>query len=244
MAYDTPVAPSGVATDEGVGFADAADILSRLRPDDLHPARLAGPHAWHPWDLTIAPPNDRSIRLVLPAGTGPSALEQLLDRLETRLGRTPWPPEKPLSICRHGRRLSLHNDGAQRSLIETAVASDAGSPGHAEVVTRRGWPILDELATLNERIQFINAHEPGHRDLTDLTSWVAHKMAEPAGAHPLAASLPELLSRQIRHHPASTDRLRTILSHRDRTAVQQPRVLDYLAEQLDHCEELDCRHRH
>ena len=43
-------------------------VLTRLDADLLHPARLAGPHAWHPWALTRQPPADTQIRLVVPPG--------------------------------------------------------------------------------------------------------------------------------------------------------------------------------
>lgn len=109
MASDTTLASSGIAVDDCAGFAEPADILTRLDPDDLHPARLAGPHAWHPWGLTVAPPTDRRLRLILPAGTRANAADQLLERLEAQLGRTlatqwtarrttPRPPT-PLQQC-------------------------------------------------------------------------------------------------------------------------------------------------
>ena len=233
MAPDTATASTTIAVDDCVGFAEPADILTRLTPDDLHPARLAGPHAWHPWGLTHAPPTDRHLRLILPAVTHLATTEQLLDRLEGQLARTPWPPQGPLDIHRHRTRLDCRDDDARRSLIEVISAPDGEDRGHAEVVTRDGWPILGELAALNDRIRCINVNEPSHTNLADLTSWVEHKMAEPAGTHHLAASLPQLLADQARHHPTIAERLRTILAQREATAGHPAPVLDYLAEQID-----------
>jgi hypothetical protein len=235
MASDAATASTPLAVDDCVGFAEPADILTRLTPDDLHPARLAGPHAWHPWGLTAAPPTDRHLRLVLSPGTRPTTRERVMDALQDRLGRTPWPPESPLEVRHSDSRLDCRDDDGRRSLIEVTVRSraDVADQGHAEVVTRAGWPILGELATLNDRIRCVNIEQPSRTDLADLASWVEHKMAEPAGASRLTASLPQLLTDQARDHPSAADRLRTILTHRQATTGHPARVLTYLAEQLD-----------
>lgn len=243
MASDTTLAPAGIAVDHGAGVAEPADILSRLAPDDLHPARLAGPHAWHPWGLTVAPPTDRHLRLVLPAGTRPDTADLVLERLQRQLARRPWPPDTPLDVRRHDNQLDCRDDDAHRSLIEVTVAADGAVRSRAEVVTRDGWPILGELDALNDRIRCINLDEPSRTDLADLTSWVEHKMTEPRGDHHLVASLPQLLDGQARGSPADADRLRTILTKRHVTAGHPTRVLGYLAEQLDHCRTLDHRRR-
>ena len=236
MASDTTLAPSGIAVDDCVGFAEPADILIRLTPDDLHPARLAGPHAWHPWGLTTAPPTDRHLRLILPAGaSGPDAAERILDRLQADLTRTPWPPHSPLDVRRRDGQIDCRDDDARRSLIEVTVDPEISSRKHAEVVTRDGWPILNELAALNDRIRSINVDGASRVDLIELISWVEHKMPAPATGQSLVTSLPQLLTNQVREHPTSADRLRTILAHRGGIAIPQPRVLDYLVEQLDHC---------
>ena len=244
MASDTTVAPSGIAVDDCAGFAEPADILTRLTPDDLHPARLAGPHAWHPWGLTATPPTDRHLRLILPTGSRDGSVTQLVDRLERQLARTPWPPEGSLGIRRTGDRLDCQDGDARRSLIEVTITTDQADRRHAEVVTRDGWPILHEIAALNDRIRCIQPDDPSRTDLADLTSWVEHKMTEPAGSHRLNASLPQLLSDQVRAHPAAADRLRTILTRPQATGGHQAQVLAYLAEQLDHHHTLGhTRHR-
>ena len=233
MASDTATGSITVTTDDCVGFAEPAEILTRLTPDDLHPARLAGPHAWHPWGLTTAPPTDRHLRLILPTSSRSDAAEQLVHRLQSQLARTPWPPQDPLDIRRDSNRLDCRDNDARRSLIEVAIATDSADCGHAEVVTRNGWPILHELAALNDRIRCIDVGQPSRTDLADLTSWVEHKMSEPTRTHRLAASLPQLLRDQARRHPASTDRLRTIITHSKATAGHQATALNFLAEQLD-----------
>ncbi len=232
MASDTATGSITVATDDCVGFAEPAEILTRLTPDDLHPARLAGPHAWHPWGLTAAPPTDRRLRLILPQIGRADSAEQLIDRLESKLARTPWPPDAPLEIRRDIARLDCRDDDARRALVEVLMDGDVEDRGHAEVVTRDGWPILGELAALNDRVRCIDADEPSRHDLADLVTWVENKMAEPDRAHPLTASLPQLLRDQARDHPAATDRLRSILSRPQVVAGQHSRILNYLAEQV------------
>ncbi len=232
MASDTAAGSITVATDDCVGFAEPAEILTRLAPDDLHPARLAGPHAWHPWGLTVASPTDRHLRLILPPRARAGAAEQLLDRLESKLARTPWPPDGPLEIRRERAQLDCRDGDARRALVEVLMEGDVEDRGHAEVVTRDGWPILDELAALNDRVRCIDVDEPSRRDLADLVTWVENKMAEPDRAHPLNASLPQLLRDQSRDHPAATDRLRSILSRQQVAAGQHSRVLSFLAEQV------------
>jgi hypothetical protein len=234
MASDTATATTSHAIDDCAGFAEPADILTRLNTDDLYPARLAGPHAWHPWGLTVAPPTDRHLRLILPAGTRPEVADRILERLEHQLARSPWPPEGPLAVHRLGNRLDCRDDGARRSHIDITVANDGEDRRHAEVVTRDGWPILGEFAALNDRIRCINVDEPSRTDLADLTSWVEHKMSEPAGAGRLTAPLEQLLGDQARYDPNAADRLRIVLTHREAAGARPRRVLKYLAEQLDH----------
>jgi hypothetical protein len=233
MASDTTLASSGIAVDDCAGFAEPADILSRLTPDDLHPARLAGPHAWHPWGLTVAPPTDHHLRLILAAGTRGETADLLLERLERQLGRAAWPPDAVLAVHRRDSRLDCRDDGARRSLIEITVATDADDRRCAEVVTRDGWPVLGELAALDDRIHSINVDSPSRTDLADLANWVERKMAKPLGSHRLGAPLPQLLADQARDHPAAADRLRTVLAQREAVAGQPARILAYLSDQLD-----------
>lgn len=233
MASDTTLTP---AINDRVERAEAADVLARLSPDEIHPARLAGPHAWHPWGLTAAPPTDRHLRLMLPTGTCNGATVQLLDRLEAQLGRAPWPPDRPLDLRRQGNRLHCRDHHARHALIEIEIASGMPATEHAEVVTRDGWPILDELATLNDRIRSIDTDAPTRNDLADLTGWVERKMADPVRSGGLVTSLPQLLTNQAREHPATADRIRTILANRDTPSAQHQQVLDYLAEQLARCQ--------
>jgi hypothetical protein len=231
VASDAADAPTGRAVDDCVGFAEPADVLARLTPDDLHPARLAGPHAWHPWGLTVAPPTDRHLRLLLPAATRPDTIERLLAHLETRLSRAPWPPQGTLEVRRNENRLDCRSDGARRSLVDVDLESYRARCDRSEVVTRDGWPILDELAALNDRVRCIDVDDPARSDLADLSRWVEQKMSEAARAPRLAASLAELLGAQARHDQPAASRLRAILTHHAGPGQHRP-GLAFLADQL------------
>lgn len=232
MASDITTA-SRVTVDDCVGLSEPADILARLTPDDVHPGRLAGPHAWHPWGLTATPPTDRQLRLVLPADTRAETAEQLIGRLESTLTRTPWPPTGPLEAHRHDNRLGCRDHDARRSQIEVVVAADRDDHKEAQVVTRDGWPILSELAALTDRIRCIDVEQPSRTDLADLASWVEHKMGQPAGHHRLEAPLTQLLVDQSRRDPHVTDQLAALLTH---PTTEPPdkhhRTLVYLHEQV------------
>lgn len=233
MAPDTTTT-SRAATDGCVGLAEPARILARLTPDELYPARLAGPHAWHPWGLTAAPPTDRHLRLILPDASRFDAADQLTDRLQIRLTKTPWPPTGPLEIRRDGHRLDCRDHKARRSLIEVIVAADRGTHDESQVVTRDGWPILGELAAFTDRIRSVDVEQPSLTDLADLVSWVEHKMAAPTGHHPLDTPLGQLLVDQTRRDPHAADRLGALLtSATARPAHEQHGTLTYLHEQLD-----------
>jgi hypothetical protein len=238
MPPDTTTAPTVVTVDDCSGFAEPADVLTRLTPDDLHPARLAGAHAWHPWGLSTAPPTDRHLRLVLTPTTKPETIDRLVDHLEAQLGRSPWPPRPPLRVERRGRSLHCRDDDARRSLLEVSPACQieaADAEHQVEVVDRDGWPILDELAALTDRIRCIDPDEPTRTDLADLARWVENKMAEPAGTGRIATPLPELLRKQVGRHPGATERFTQIL---DRalgvSEMHSGRILSYLAEAIEH----------
>jgi hypothetical protein len=230
----SPVA--GAAAEGCGGFAEPAHILPRLDPDDLHPARLAGPHAWHPWALTAPTPTDRHLRLQLPHTTPNGTLGQVLDRLQARLQATPFPPAPPLAVRRDGNALDCRDPDARRAFIELTIATPPRRPGREqqEIVTRDGWPILDELAALNDRISSIDPHDPARAELADLARWVQHKMTEPVGPAQPTTPLAGLLHRQAAEHPHQSERLHTTLAHRSRLPPRDQQLLDYLTEQLEH----------
>jgi hypothetical protein len=247
MPPDTTTVPTVGALDDCSGFAEPADVLARLTPDDLHPARLAGPHAWHPWGLSTVPPTDRQLRLVLAPTTKPETVHRLVDHLAEKLGRTPWPPCPPLGIERRGRSLYCRDDDARRSLIEVTAACrvDAGgADSQVDVVDRDGWPILDELAALNDRIRCINPDSPTRTDVADLTRWVENKMAERAETGRIVTPLPELLRRQTIQNPAVSQRFTKILDRvHDLGEMDHSRILSYLAEAIEQTQTVTLRGR-
>jgi hypothetical protein len=231
----TTAAPTTVASTCSA-FAEPAEILTRLQPDDLHPAQLAGPHAWHPWSLTTAPPHDRHLRLTIPASANPDTASRLLDHLSAKLSGTPWPPSSPLTTDRDGHALHCRDDDGRRSTLTLAITTAAGHTGQRpchEVVDRDGWPILDELGALCDRIRAIDVATPSATDLADLVRWVETKMARPPATHRVAASLDDLLHDQVRHAPTAAHRLTTLLETTPASHVHnRAAALRYLAERL------------
>jgi hypothetical protein len=91
----------------------------------------------------------------------------------------------------------------QRDAERTAVGRD--------VVTRDGWPIVDELAALNDRLDHIGPDRPARDDLTDLARWVHHKMTTPSSKANVFCPLPQLLRAQAAKYPDASTRFATIL---------------------------------
>lgn len=234
MPPDTTPAAADVTIDGG--FAEPAGILARLAPDDLYPARLAGPHAWHPWGLTTTPATDRHLTLVLPPASTPATADRLLDQLAIQLARTPWPPCAPLDAVRHGHQLHCQDDAGRRSLVELASAAGlepAAADRQIDVVNRDGWPILDELTALNDRLRHVNADAPTRTDVADLTRWVETKMSTSTEPGRITTPLAELLHRYIAR-PGAAQRLSRILDRAGHTSEMHHRpILGYLSETID-----------
>ena len=210
MASDTTLAAPGARTAAPERKGPAAELLARLTPDDLHPARLTGPHAWHPWGLSVRSPTDHVVRLVATDG-GPDTTERLLDHLQAQLQRPTWPPRQPLQVERHGSRLDCRDADGRRGVL-LAEQRDAEPSGVGrDVVTRDGWPIVDELAALNDRLAHIDSDRPSRDGLADLARWVDHKMTTPSSKAFVFCPLPQLLRTQAAQHPDASLRLATIL---------------------------------
>ena len=210
MTSDTTLTAPGTRTAAPERTEPAADLLARLTPDDLHPARLTGPHAWHPSGLTIGQPTDDVVQLVA-TNPGPDTLKRLLDHLQAQLQRPTWPPRQPLQVERHGSRLDCWDADGRSGVLAVEQRDAEPSAIGRDVVTRDGWPIVDELAALNDRLDHIDPDRPSRDDLTDLACWVDHKMTGPAPTVNLACSLPDLLRTQAAQYPDASDRLATIL---------------------------------
>ena len=203
-----PTAASPVPSDRGA----AVGILARLEPDALHPARLAGPHAWHPWQLTTRPPDPGDLRLVLPPRYPMQRAGHLLDHLADRLDQPIWPPQPALTIRRERLVLHAHDTtGWQATFrIDTAWDEVNGARGRGVVVDRDGWPILNELDALNDRSNHIDPRHPTRQDLADLANWVRTAATRPADTRRVTTPLDRLLHLQASATPRTASRLATI----------------------------------
>jgi hypothetical protein len=199
------------ASPPNVDGSAAVGILARLDPDDLHPARLAGPHAWHPWQLTTRPPDPGDLRLVLPPRYPNPRAGHLLDHLADRLDQPIWPPQPALTIRRD--RLVLHvrdTTGWPATIRITAWCEVNGARERGVVVDREGWPILNELDALNDRSNHINSRHPTSQDLADLANWVRTAATRPADTPSFHTPLDRLLHLQASATPQAASRLATI----------------------------------
>ena len=241
MPPDTTIAAprAGMATPAGTG--PAAELLARLTPDDLHPAHLTGPHAWHPWGLTTRPPTDHLVRLIA-TNPGPDTIDRLLDHLQAQLQRPSWPPRPPLQVHRHGARLDCQDNDGHRAVVHVEQTDAGQTVVGRDVVTRDGWPIVDEFLALNDRLGHIDPERPVRDDLTDLARWVHHKMAAPAPTANLTCPLPRLLRTQAAQHPGSSSRLATILERGIAQAgTEDVGPLTYLQDQHRQASQHDLR---
>ena len=214
-------------------------VLTRLDADLLPPARLAGPHAWHPWGLTRQPPRDTQIRLVVPPGPNSDRhIERIAGSLHEQLSGPTWPPGPRLHVETTTTGLTCSRDGnpIARITIEPTSWERGGLPtATGDVLDERGWPILDQLAALNDRIHSIDPTHPHHADLDDLGHWVEQQMT---GRHRPGQppALRALLDRQHALTPRAADRLATILKAAPRAEHQrldQQHTLDYLQAQVN-----------
>lgn len=210
MAADTTPAAPGTRTAAPEPLQPAAKLLARLTPDELYPARFTGPHAWHPWGLTIQPPTDHVVRLVSSNGD-PDSLDRLLDHLQAQLRRPTWPPLPLLQVDRHGCRLDCQDTDGLRGVLHIEQYAAGWAPVGRDVVSRDGWPVVDEVVALSDRLVHIDADQPDCDDLADLARWVHHKMTAPTPTRNLAYPLSQLLCTQAAQQPHASARLATLL---------------------------------
>jgi hypothetical protein len=227
-----PTAASHVTAD---GSA-AVGILARLDPDDLHPARLAGPHAWHPWQLTTRPPDPGELRLILSPRYPTQRAGHLLDHLADRLDQPIWPPQPALTIRRD--RLVLHardTTGWHATIrIDPAWDEVGGARERGVVVDRDGWPILNELDALNDRSNHIDPAHPTRQDLADLANWVRTAATRPADTRRVTTPLDRLLHLQASATPRTAGRLSTIITAAPADCTADADALGHLHHRLQH----------
>ncbi len=208
------------------------ELLSRLDPDLLHPARLAGPHAWHPWGLTRHAPTDQQVRLVVtPVLNADEQIERITDSLADQLTGPTWPPSPRLDVDQHpGRLTCLHRGERVAEMTIHAATWDRGGilDRGTDHYTSTGWPILDLHAALADRIQVIDPTRPDPADLADLAAWVQNTIGVGSPRRGISG-LHGLLAQHGRIAPRSLDRLGTVLDAASSREPTEP-ALTYLTD--------------
>ena len=197
-----------------VGVQPTAAI-ARLDPDALHPARLAGTHAWAAWGLT-ASADPRHLELAISAPCAEGDVKELLDRLAAHLTRPAWPATDPPPIELHGRMLRYLGDGqpATIEILDLPWYQPASTvPPTGEAVTVDGWPVIDLAAAARQRFEIIVANGATPRDVTDITRWVQLETTH-AAAHPTAPTrIAEILHRLRRDAPVAIAGIDLVIDH-------------------------------
>ena len=210
------------------------ELLVRLDPDLLHPARLAGPHAWHPWGLTRHAPTDHHIRLVVTPGRNvDEQIERITGSLADQLTGPTWPPSPRLDVDQRPGRLTCHHHGERVAeiTIHAATWDRGGLPQRgSDHYTSAGWSILDQQAALADRIHAIDPARPDPADLADLTAWLQNR-TRVGSSRRGASGLHSLLAQHDSLAPRSLDRLASALEAARTRGPVDP-ALTYLADTI------------
>jgi hypothetical protein len=198
------------------------EIRHRLDPDAIHPARLAGTHAWAAWGLT-AHPDPQRLELAIPARYPDSCVNDLVGRIADSLAQPIWPETDPPPIQVHDRTFrSLDNGGPVTieilDLPWYQPMSDRRPAG--EAVTFDRWPIIDETAATRQRLEAITPHVVTSRDVSDIARWTQLKTAYGDDCPPAPTRIGNLLARLRRDAPAAIDGLDAVIDHA-RTTYQR-----------------------
>jgi hypothetical protein len=198
------------------------EIRHRLDPDAIHPARLAGTHAWAAWGLTDHPDPHR-LELAIPARYPDSYAKELMVRIVDSLGQPIWPETDPPPIDVHDRTVSSLEDG------EPVTIEILDLPWYqprferrpaGEAVTLDRWPIIDETAATRQRLEAITPHVVTSRDVNDIARWTQLKTAHGDDCPFAPTRIGNLLARLRRDAPAAIDGLHTVIDHA-RTTYQR-----------------------
>jgi hypothetical protein len=207
------------------------EFRHRLDPDAIHPARLAGTHAWAAWGLT-AHPDPQRLELAIPARYPDSYVNALVGRIAGSLAAPLWPETDPPPIHVHDRTVRTLQDG-EPVTIEILDLPWYQPPSErrpaGEAVTLDRWPIIDETAATRQRLEATTPHVVTSRDVNDIARWTQLKTTHTDG-YPLAPTrIGDLLARLHRDAPAAIAGLDTVINHA-RTTYRQHSDSDSICE--------------
>jgi hypothetical protein len=207
------------------------ELRHRLDPDAIHPARLAGTHAWAAWGLTDHADPQR-LELAIPARYPDSYVKALLGRIVEGLAWPLWPETDPPPIDVDDRTVRSLEDGESFTIEILDLpwyqpGSERRPAGEAVALDR--WPIIDELAATRQRFEAIATHGVTSRDVNDIVRWTQLKSAHGDDCPPAPTRIGNLLARLHRDAPAAIAALDTVIHHA-RTTYRQHSDSDSICE--------------
>ena len=190
-------------------------IRDRLDPDALHPARIAGTHAWAAWGLTRrADPNH--LQLAIPARHEDGYVQDLLREIANRLRQPVWPSATTPPLIFTDRRIeTTHGDrNATLEILDLPWYLPAATPDTpGDAVTIDGWPLIDETTATRLRFEAIARHRPTNRDVTDIAAWVEHKNGQARTYRAVPTPLDDLVQTTRRASPAAGHGIAALVAH-------------------------------
>jgi hypothetical protein len=159
----------------------------------------------------------------------------LLEHLAERLDQPTWPPQPALTIRRDHLELHARDSTGWHATIRIDHALEIGGAREGGVVVDRdGWPILNELDSLNDRCNHINPRHPTRQDLDDLANWVRVAATRPADTRRVTTPLDRLLHHQATATPQTASRLATIITALPADCRAEADALGHLHHRLQH----------
>jgi hypothetical protein len=190
-------------------------IRDRLEADALHPARLAGTHAWAAWGLTRQA-DPHHLELAIPARHGDSYARDLLREAAHRLQQPIWPSSAAPPLVITDRRIAI-SDGERTASLEILdlpwYLPDGAADTPGDAVTVDGWPLIDEPTATRLRFEAIDRDGPTERDVTDIATWVEHKSAQVRTYRQVPTPLDMLIQRTRRASPSARRGIDALIAH-------------------------------
>lgn len=173
---------------------------------DLHPAVLAGPHAWHLHGLTAIAPTDQPLHLLLPAGQ-PERAGEVLEDIRGQLSRH-WHPDD-VALPRTRNAVEVDRRGSRTVITAEPMLPERPPMPPTVALLHGGYlPIVDRRTALVEWTTSLDGRTTG-QDTIDVGRW-ARPLAD-LGRSPERAVLTGELA-HIGRSPAATRGIQDVVA--------------------------------